>query len=75
MNKLKDIPRLGQYVRVLFISVNCIPVSFVGKCVDIRWKKTDTSFTLVNSYVKQKFQLFSPHTLEVYCFNPKDYIE
>lgn len=58
-------PFLGQYVRVLFLSLNSIPVTFVGKCIDIRWRGSNTTFTLIYGTSQQMFMLFSPNTLEV----------
>jgi len=67
-----QVPIVGQYVMVDFITSNAVPIKVIGRCIDVRWRGIATVFTLINNASKQTFPLFSPNTLQIRCYIPRN---
>jgi len=60
-----EVPKVGQYVQVSHSPHNCAPVTLEGKCINVKWRGTSSTFTIITGCSKQTFALFLPNLFKV----------
>jgi len=68
---MKFCPELGQQVFVHFLESPLVPSTFAGWCVNRRFNKLHSTFTLTDGFVRRQFFLHSPEVLSIHILDER----